>query len=85
MLSKWMNVVEVVDAADLAVRTACVLELLAESRPVPPFAVEAVEESIAMLNDAISASALLTGSGACEGGGFPVISTRCVGRPTAMS
>lgn len=67
MLSKWMNVVEVVDAADLAVRAACVLELLAESRPVPPFAAEAVEGAIAMLDDALSASALLTG-GACEKG-----------------
>jgi hypothetical protein len=60
-----MNVVELVDAADLAVRTACVLELLAESRLVPPFAAEAVEGAIAMLDDALSASALLTG-GACE-------------------
>jgi len=65
MPSKWMNVVEVVDAADLAVRTACVLELLAESRPTPPFAGGAVEGAIAMLDDALSASALLTGS-ACE-------------------
>jgi len=62
MPSKWMNVVEAVDAADLAVRTACVLELLIEERPVPPFAEDAIKGAIAMLDDALSASALLTGN-----------------------
>jgi len=55
------EVISLVNAADTAVRTACVLDLLVDSRPLPPFADKAVERAIAMLDDALLGSALLTG------------------------
>ena len=55
------EVISLVSAADTAVRTACVLELLKDSRPVPPFADKAVERAMVMLDDALKGSALLTG------------------------
>ena len=61
------EVISLVDAADTAVRTACVLDLLVDSRPLPPFADDAVEGAIAMLDDALKGSALLTGQGDIQG------------------
>lgn len=55
------DVMSLVDASDTAVRTACVLELLKDSRRVPRFADKAVERAIAMLDDALQGSALLRG------------------------
>ena len=61
------EVISLVNAADTAVRTACVLDLLIDSRELPPFADDAVEGAIAMLDDALKGSALLTGQGDTQG------------------
>ena len=61
------EVISLVNAADTAVRTACVLHLLKDSLPLPPFADEAVEGAIAMLDDALKGSALLTGQADIQG------------------
>jgi hypothetical protein len=61
------DVVTLVDAADTAVRTVCVLDLLKDSQKLPPFANDAVEGAIAMLDDALKGSALLIGQEYKEG------------------
>ena len=61
------EVMALVDAADTAVRTDCILKLLGESLPLPPFADGAIEGAIAMLDDALKGSALLTGQGDLQG------------------
>ena len=55
------DVMSLVEASDTAVRTACVLGLLKDSRPMPPFARDTIDGAIEMLNDALQGSALLTG------------------------
>lgn len=61
------EVISLVNAADTAVRTACVLDLLKDSRPLPPFADEAIKRAMAMLDDALKGSALLAGRGYTQG------------------
>lgn len=61
------EVISLVDAADTAVKTACILDLLVDSRRLPPFADDAVEGAIVMLDDALKGSALLTGQGDIQG------------------
>lgn len=61
------EVISLVNAADSAVRTVCVMELLKDARPVPPFARDAIEGAIVMLDDALAGSALLTGNGDFQG------------------
>lgn len=61
------EVISLVNAADTAVRTACVLDLLKDSLPVPPFAEHAIGQAITMLDDALLGSALLTGKGSIQG------------------
>ena len=61
------EVISLVNAADTAVRTACVLDLLKDSVPVPPFAEDAIGQAITMLDDALLGSALLTGKGSTQG------------------
>jgi hypothetical protein len=61
------EVISLVNAADTAVRTACVLDLLKDSRQLPPFADEAIERAMAMLDDALKGSALIAGRGYAQG------------------